>query len=468
MKCKLGLSVIAFLTLSLNAQNLSDCFGDTVCNDNFHIDGDSIVLDKHTYTTNGSVKLTNASLNLLNGTTLVVNNADGIHASSKDYIISGGNLVTTVLEVTKGDANIIGTNVAIANSGGAFTTIRGNLYFANGSLKFDTGASYARLGLWKVDVAGFGHSRIIFDNTKIFSELDAGGAIRVDIGDVVFKNTNISNITFDRENENTVNSSVAFKNSKLKKVGIGTKNTTMFLKNVIFDNIVLDNSELNTLNPSTPNINVANLTIKNIDGVNSYINAKIEVKESTNIKDITLKGENAGNLTIQNSVIDKRANITANKYTLIDSDFTGDIKSGTKLSMINSKLKGDISLSAGAVSFDNSTLIGSIVADKLSSKNSTIKGQLITNTLNATNTTFYIYGGGVNTSFYDSYSGAIIVKDKAIGSGNIIHLANTDLSKLTGNLVPIALVDTKDVAITSTQTVNASKATGGGYKQKLL
>lgn len=467
MKCKLGLSVIAFLTLSLNAQNLSDCFGDTVCNDNFHIDGDSVVLDKHTYTTNGSVKLTNASLNLLNGATLVVKSPDGIHVGSRDFMIYGGNLQAQVLE-GGGDINIINSNVTLKTTG-HHSNINGNLHFIGGSLNLELSGNGAFLILgWDKDSIANGYT--IFENTSINGILGDKPEyfLTFNNGNFIFKNTKISNVSFDRLSPaNTPNADILIKDSKLIKVGFGTVQTKSLLKNVTFDNIVLDNSELSSI---SSNVKVANLTIKNIDGVNSYINANIEVTNSTHAKDDAILKDPAiaGNLTIQNSVIDKRANIKANKYTLIDSDFTGDIKSGTKLSMINSKLKGDISLSTGAVSFDNSTVIGSIVADKLSSKNSTIKGQLITNTLNATNTTFYIYGGGVNTSFYDSYSGAIIVKDKAIGSGNIIHLANTDLSKLTGNLVPIALVDTKDVAITSTQTVNASKATGGGISKNFF
>lgn len=422
MKCKLGLSVIAFLTLSLNAQNLSDCFGDTVCNDNFHFNGQVVVLDKNTYTTNGWIEFDNSTLNLTNEATLIIEHIDGIHAGSENFTINGGNLITRVLEGK--DFTIINNNLTIRTilppgAQGSASFIY-NITMKDSTLKInlsDKNKTYIQL----FDGAFFENVYIYNDKNGIFNHSDSY-TFTFHNGDFKFINSKLENISFDRHTTNSPFGNFFIISSKLKNVVFGVKQSNVLLRHLLIDNSLIDNSNLKAF-LTKPSIKVANLTIKNIDGINSYINANIEVTNST---DASLQGDNAGNLTIQNSVIDKRANIKANKYTLIDSDFTGDIK-----------------------------------AKSLKSTNSKIKGSVMVDTLNATNTTFYIYGGGVNTSFYDSYSGAIIVKDKAIGSGNIIHLANTDLSKLTGNLVPIALVDTKDVAITSTQTANASKATGG-------
>ncbi|ULO00750.1 hypothetical protein AVANS_0091 [Campylobacter sp. RM5004] len=157
-------------------------------------------------------------------------------------------------------------------------------------------------------------------------------------------------------------------------------------------------------------------------------------------KDIT-----ANDINVTTGLVIDNINVTSNKISAniatiknsanVSSLLTGASDAATKVYDANIT-KGN------TYNVDNSTIKGGIRADKLNTSKSSIHGQVATNTLNATNTTFYIYGNGFgeDDSLYKGYSGAIIAREGAIGGGNRIQLANTNLSNLTQGFVPVAII----------------------------
>ncbi|MBZ7986474.1 autotransporter outer membrane beta-barrel domain-containing protein, partial [Campylobacter sp. Cr9] len=157
-------------------------------------------------------------------------------------------------------------------------------------------------------------------------------------------------------------------------------------------------------------------------------------------KDIT-----ANDINVTTGLVIDNINVTSNKI----SANTATIKNSANVSSLLTGASDaaakvyDANITKGnTYNVDNSTIKGGIRADKLNTSKSSIHGQVATNTLNATNTTFYIYGNGFgeDDSLYKGYSGAIIAREGAIGGGNRIQLANTNLSNLTQGFVPVAII----------------------------
>lgn len=161
------------------------------------------------------------------------------------------------------------------------------------------------------------------------------------------------------------------------------------------------------------------------------IDTSLTTNNALTIKDLTVtaKALKSDNANISNATISSK---------LINKDANADIKVYQSGAL------------SGVYTITNSDITGGVRVDELNISGSQIKSQVAVNTLNATNNTFYVFGGGLDTSFYDHYSGAIIVRKGAVGSGNTIQLSNTNLGLLTKGYVPIAIVKDEAVANAST------------------
>lgn len=174
------------------------------------------------------------------------------------------------------------------------------------------------------------------------------------------------------------------------------------------------------------------------------LDTNLTTNNALTIKDLTVTAKalksntaNISNATISSKLVDKGFVDTAKIY---DKDITA----GSKHTITNSDITGGVRV------------------DELNISGSQIKSQVAVNTLNATNNTFYVFGGGLDTSFYTDYSGAIIVRKGAVGSGNTIQLSNTNLGMLTNGYVPIAIVKDETVANASTTPPANGGGNGGG------
>ena len=173
-----------------------------------------------------------------------------------------------------------------------------------------------------------------------------------------------------------------------------------------------------------------NLTAKNDLTIKDLEIKAIDLKASTaNISNATITSTalKSDNTTITNSKIESKL--------VSQNDLATDIYS-------NSVLSGKYTIKGSEITRTDVT--GGIRVNELDISDSQVKSQVVVNTLKATNNTFYVFGGGEKTNFYDNYSGAIIVKESAIGSGNTIQLSNTNLGELTGGYVPIAIINEKN------------------------
>lgn len=218
-------------------------------------------------------------------------------------------------------------------------------------------------------------------------------------------------------------------------VSITNTNTEVKADNNTFlGNVSVDNGKLS----ATIKNDFKDISANKID----FINDDVKTTDKITAQAIKVSDE----LIIKN--IDVKANeISANKGTITNSNVflnTKDTKVFLKGKDDNaSSVYDKAEITSGDYTIEKSAIKGGIRADTLRTEGSKIAGQLAVNNLNATDSTFYITGGGYNTSLYEHFSGAIIARNSASGSNNIINISNTNLGMLVNGYVPIAIINNK-------------------------
>ncbi|MBT0882214.1 autotransporter outer membrane beta-barrel domain-containing protein [Campylobacter sp. 2018MI13] len=207
--------------------------------------------------------------------------------------------------------------------------------------------------------------------------------------------------------------------------------------NTFLGNVSVNNGKLS----ATTNNNFKDINANNIDFIND------DIKTTDEIKAQTIKVDDK--LVIKNIDL-KTTSISANKGEITNSNvFLNNTNEGSKDTKVFLKGKDDnassvydkAEITSGDYTIEKSAIKGGIRANTLTTTNSKIVGQLAVNNLNATNSTFYITGGGYNTSLYNHFSGAIIARYGASGFNNIINISNTNLGLLINGYVPIAIIN---------------------------
>lgn len=100
---------------------------------------------------------------------------------------------------------------------------------------------------------------------------------------------------------------------------------------------------------------------------------------------------------------------------------------------------------SGDYHIDSISNKGGVRANSFTSNNSHLVGQFVANNLNSINTNYYLLGGGIETTLYESFSGAIIARNSGAGSNNSIRIKDTNILGLTKGLVPVAIIKTPSV-----------------------
>ncbi|MBZ7985980.1 autotransporter outer membrane beta-barrel domain-containing protein [Campylobacter sp. Cr9] len=266
------------------------------------------------------------------------------------------------------------------------------------------------------------------------------GAIKNEGTIIVDKNSNIShevsgsgklNTDSATYNDNVSMGSIEGSgNTFIKDVEVTNKDSVLNVgDNTFGGNIKVENGTI----MADSSFNLKDLTASNINIKNEDINTKDKI--STNNVSVSDK------LLIEN--IDVKANqISAKQAEIVNSNVTSKIflkGNDDKATSVYDKAE----ITSGNYTINNSAIKGGIRVDSLSVNNSNIVGQLAVNKLNATNSTFYITGGGYNTSLYEHFSGAIIAKEGASGGNNTINISNTNIGKLINGYVPVAIINNK-------------------------
>lgn len=266
------------------------------------------------------------------------------------------------------------------------------------------------------------------------------GAIKNEGIIIVDKNSNISNevsgsgkLNTDSAtyNENVSMGSIEGSgNTFIKDVEVTNKDSMLNVgDNTFGGNIKVENGTI----MADSSFNLKDLTASNINIKNEDVNTKDKI--NTNNVSVSDK------LLIEN--IDVKANqISAKQAEIVNSNVTSKIflkGNDDKATSVYDKA----AITSGDYTINNSAIKGGIRVDSLSVNNSNIVGQLAVNKLNAINSTFYITGGGYNTSLYEHFSGAIIAKEGASGGNNTINISNTNIGKLINGYVPVAIINNK-------------------------
>ncbi|MBZ7983079.1 hypothetical protein [Campylobacter sp. RM12647] len=292
--------------------------------------------------------------------------------------------------------------------------------------------------------------KVVLDNIKSFNNItnQNGGDLSINntdkiAGTSIKNNGNKSKLDFNNIGElatkitNDDGGILSLTNVKNVSEDI-TNNSELNVNNSIINAAIkYDNNKCGTLNTSNGiyNNNVEQCNIN--ANLNNTFNKDILVHNNSDIsgnftantfKTNTLNADNAFIEITGTKPISSIDDLATNTY-----DKTSDLKNST-YTIKNSTIRATNT---------NSNGIGGIRADNLIVDNSHIQAQVVTNTLNANNSKFYIYGGGIDTSLEDKFSGPIIVNKEALGENNEIVLYNTNLSKLVNTRVPIAIVNGK-------------------------
>ncbi|MBZ7983207.1 hypothetical protein [Campylobacter sp. RM12647] len=198
-------------------------------------------------------------------------------------------------------------------------------------------------------------------------------------------------------------------------------------------------------------------TSKSMEKGNVITANQVDITKDLNIKDLNVTAENikSNSARITNSTINS-SNINSNLVNIANSTINSKLlgKDDSSSNVYDANIQKD----SGTYTTKQSELNGSVRVDKLDTTNTHIKGQVAVNTLVANNSKFYIYGGGIDTSFHDIYSGAIIVREAISGANNTIQLANTNLTMLKDKegFIPIAIVNNT----TNSQRSDANSQSG--------
>ncbi|MBT0878316.1 autotransporter adhesin family protein [Campylobacter sp. 2018MI01] len=227
--------------------------------------------------------------------------------------------------------------------------------------------------------------------------------------------TNVKNVSEDITNNSELNVNNSIINAAIKYDN--NKCGTLKTSNGIYNN----NVEQCNINANLNNTFNKDILVHNHSEISGNFTANT-------FKTNTLNADNAFIEITGTKPISSIDDLATNTY-----DKTSDLKNST-YTIKNSTIRATNT---------NSNGIGGIRADNLIVDNSHIQAQVVTNTLNANNSKFYIYGGGIDTSLEDKFSGPIIVNKEALGENNEIVLYNTNLSKLINTRVPIAIVNGK-------------------------
>lgn len=102
-------------------------------------------------------------------------------------------------------------------------------------------------------------------------------------------------------------------------------------------------------------------------------------------------------------------------------------------------------ITSGTYTLNDMSNKGGIRANAVNTANSHLVGQFATNDLVSNDSNYYLLGGGIDTTLYESFSGAVIARNSASGANNNIRINNTNILGLTKGLVPVAIVKESDI-----------------------
>lgn len=102
-------------------------------------------------------------------------------------------------------------------------------------------------------------------------------------------------------------------------------------------------------------------------------------------------------------------------------------------------------ITSGTYTLNDMSNKGGIRANAVNTANSHLVGQFATNDLVSNDSNYYLLGGGIDTTLYESFSGAVIARNSATGANNNIRINNTNILGLTKGLVPVAIVKESDI-----------------------
>lgn len=460
---------------------------------------DNAVLDTNTNILSGE---TTAKNSIIKGTIT----ADAIKSNQSTFVgeVNTGEITSTNSTfqnaIVTGDINDIGSNfngtvnaISINAQGSTFTNTVDTL-----SVNANGATFKQNVNINCTNQAGFTCTPSVVKNTNFETSLTLGGNTNITLDN----SSSVNNLTLGAGTTVAVNGASAItgtiNNDGVIKLNNGTISEAitgsgdLYTFKVTYDKAVESsdvkgsNSTFNNTVKATDNMVVDNATFNNtVTVANATNNANLYAYQGNEFKaDVVAdnaflrydssKDSSKGNQITIDTSLTANNNLNINDITVKAKELKSDLANISN-STINSKLTGknDISMTvyasgalSGEYSISNSDITGGIRVKDLKISGSKIKSQVIVDTLEATNNTFYVFGGGTNTSFYDYYSGAIIAKKGAIGSGNTIQLSNTNLGLLTQGFVPIAIVkDDSYVAPPVTGPITMAlntTATGGG------
>lgn len=454
----------------LGINNSSNIQGNFKVGNDFHINNSTILgnieevknLSLTNSTLTGDINATSNNLNLTNSNIIT------------DKLVSVSNDIT----ITNTDKQTINTNFSAGNNFTSTNTEFSGNITANSLLSDENSTFKGEVTANSIKAVGsiFEQTLTITGNSKnnILDNATLMQGINVDSKEASISIVNGSNIQGAINNEGTI---TVDKNSTIsnKVNGSGKLNTdsTTYNENVSMGSIEGSGNTFIKDVEVTNKDSILNIGDNTFGGNIKVENGTIMADSSFNLKDLT-----ASNINIKNEDANTKDKISTNNVSVSDKLFIEniDIKanqiSAKEAEISNSNvtstvfLKGNndtatsvydkATITSGNYTIENSAIKGGIRVNELKVSNSKIIGQLAVNTLNASNSTFYITGGGYNTSLYQHFSGAIVAKEGASGFGNTINISNTNLGKLVNGYVPIAIINNKIPDATRADVIAAS------------